>query len=78
MGDQRIHEEEQKTGKQKAQAVQKAIAQLSESHREVIVLKYSENLTIKEMSQILDCSEGTIKSRLYYALSHLRTQLNVK
>lgn len=46
----------------------KALEQLSESHKEVFVLKYSNGLTIREISQVLSCSEGTVKSRLFYAL----------
>ena len=49
-----------------------AIGQLSEIHREMIILKYSNNLTIKEISQVLACSEGTVKSRLYYAINNLK------
>lgn len=55
--------------------IHKAINQLSENHKEVIILKYSNNLTIAEIGQVLNCSEGTIKSRLYYALNNLRNNI---
>lgn len=58
--------------KEQLSNIQEAIEQLSETHKEVIVLKYSNNLTIPEISSVLDCSQGTVKSRLFYALKHLR------
>lgn len=48
---------------------------LSENHREVFVLKYSNNLTIQEISEICNCSVGTVKSRLFYALQKLKNKL---
>lgn len=56
-------------------SVREAISQLSQRHQEVIALKYSSNFTIQEISQILNCSEGTVKSRLFYALNRLKDQL---
>ncbi len=51
----------------KLKAIERAMSQLSPSHREVVVLKYSNNLTLNEISQVLDCRLGTVKSRLFYA-----------
>ncbi len=55
--------------------IKAAVEQLSESHREVFVLKYTNNLTLGEISQVCNCSVGTVKSRLFYALKNLKTQL---
>lgn len=52
--------------------IYKNMAQLSELHKEVIVLKYSSNLTITEISEVLECSEGTVKSRLFNAINNLK------
>ena len=43
--------------------------------RETFILRYQEELSIKEISQILDCSEGTVKSRLFYTLRKLAKSL---
>lgn len=52
--------------------VHAAMPQLSEEHREIIVLKYSQNLTIPEIAEVLQLSAGTVKSRLFYAIQKLR------
>ncbi len=48
-----------------------AIQTLSLEHREVIVLRYYENLKIHEIARQIGVSNGTVKSRLYYAVRHL-------
>lgn len=55
-----------------------ALENLSEMHKEVFVLKYSSNLTIKEISEIYNCSEGTVKSRLFYAMKKIKEIINAK
>ncbi|MEL6658951.1 MAG: RNA polymerase sigma factor [Bacteroidota bacterium] len=54
------------------QQIHQAMQLLSEQHREVILLKYTHNLSMVEISEVLQCSTGTVKSRLYYALKQLR------
>lgn len=48
-----------------------ALAQLSESHRAVIVLHEFEGLEYKEIAEHMDCSIGTVMSRLFYARKRL-------
>ncbi|MEO1451529.1 MAG: RNA polymerase sigma factor, partial [Bacteroidota bacterium] len=50
---------------------------LSEKHREVIVLRFQDELSIKQISEITTCSEGTVKSRLFYGLRKLASSLAV-
>lgn len=47
-----------------ADEVQKAIGELKEKFRLPILLKYSEGLSYEEIARVLDCSVGTISSRL--------------
>ncbi|MCP4442670.1 MAG: RNA polymerase sigma factor [Aureispira sp.] len=63
-----LGQKEETTEDNRLKNLSKALEQLTEAHKEVFVLKYSNGLTIKEIAQILDCSEGTVKSRLFYAL----------
>lgn len=56
--------------------VQAAIAQLPETQRETLVLYSEEQMTYAEIADIMDCSIGTVKSRLYYAKKNLRGLMN--
>lgn len=48
---------------------------LDEGQRTVFVLRFEENLSIKEIGDIMDISEGTVKSRLFYTLRKLSDRL---
>ncbi|MEQ9264510.1 MAG: RNA polymerase sigma factor [Balneolaceae bacterium] len=50
----------------------KALLQLPNEQRMVVIMKEYEGLTFKEIAEILDESENTIKSRLYYGLRALK------
>lgn len=53
----------------KAAAVRDALGVLSPKLRAVLVLRYFEGLSYEELSEVLDCSMGTVKSRLFRAHS---------
>ncbi len=55
--------------------VQKAINSLEEEHRMVIVLRDIQGLAYEEIARIVDCPEGTVKSRLYRARNTLKERL---
>ena len=57
------------------QAVRHALAQLSPEHREVVVLRYFADLTVREVARSAGVREGTVKSRLHRALRHMRELL---
>ncbi len=48
---------------------------LSPEHREVLLLRFMEELPLKDIALIAGCSEGTVKSRLFYALKKLSSAL---
>ena len=48
---------------------------LGPKHREVILLRYWQGLTIKEMAQILQIPAGTVGSRLAIGLQKLKNYL---
>lgn len=58
--------------------VEVALQNLSEDHREVFILKYSNNLSLQEISEVCKCSLGTVKSRLFYALKKMRELVKTK
>ncbi len=57
------------------QSLHRAMNQLSPDHRSVFVLRYIEHLSVKEISTVLSCAEGTVKSRLHYCTKKLANQL---
>lgn len=61
--------------RERREAVARALASLSPEQREVLVLKEFEGLKFREIADILGCPESTVKSRMYYGLSALRTAL---
>ncbi|MGB8382348.1 MAG: sigma-70 family RNA polymerase sigma factor [Dermatophilaceae bacterium] len=53
-----------------------ALSQLSSQHRDVVIALHYQRLTVAEAAERLDVPEGTVKSRAYYALRHLRSVLD--
>ncbi len=58
-----------------AEGLTRAIAALPEHHRTVIVLREIEGMAYDEIARILDCSVGTVMSRLHYARAKLKEAL---
>jgi RNA polymerase sigma-70 factor, ECF subfamily len=61
--------------------IDQALAQLSHEHRTVLVLHEFEELEYKEIAKAMECSIGTVMSRLFYArrkmavlLANLKTE----
>jgi RNA polymerase sigma-70 factor (ECF subfamily) len=58
-----------------SRAVRRAIGELSEEQREVVILKEYQGLTFLEIAQALDLPVSTVKTRLYRGLGQLRLRL---
>lgn len=61
--------------RERSAAVLQALERIPAEQREVLVLKEFEGLKFREIAEILDCPESTVKSRMYYGLSGLRAVL---
>lgn len=55
-----------------------ALAGLSEEHRETLLLRFVDGLSLKEISDALEIPLGTVKSRLHHALAVLRRDERTK
>jgi RNA polymerase sigma-70 factor, ECF subfamily len=55
--------------------LQQAIASLEEEHKEVVILRDIEDLSIEEICEITNLPDGTVKSRLHRARLALRKKL---
>jgi RNA polymerase sigma-70 factor (ECF subfamily) len=56
--------------------IDRALNQLSESHRTVLVLHEFEQMEYKEIARTMECSIGTVMSRLFYARRKLAALLS--
>jgi len=55
-----------------AQEIHASLDQLTPEQREVLVLRFLEDMTYQEIARVTGCPIGTVRSRLYYAKSALR------
>jgi RNA polymerase sigma-70 factor (ECF subfamily) len=60
---------------EQAEFVHHALDLLRPEHREVLLLRFLEDLSIQEMADTLRLSIGTVKSRLHYARLALRREM---
>lgn len=68
----------QETGEE----VRRALAELPEHYRSILVLRHYEDLKFREIAEILGLPEGTVKTRMTEALNEmarlLRRRLDLK
>ena len=57
-------------------AVRAALCQLTDEHREVLLLRYMQELDYGEIARALRISEGTVKSRINRAKARLKELLS--
>lgn len=57
------------------EAVQKALSTLSEEYREILLLRYMEELDYSEIAEVLQLPSGTVKSRINRAKAALKAAL---
>jgi len=55
-----------------------AMANLSAMHREVVLLRFVDDLTIDEIADALDVPAGTVKSRLHHAIAAMREDPRIR
>jgi RNA polymerase sigma-70 factor (ECF subfamily) len=51
------------------------LEKFDDGHRSAFLLRYQQDFSIKEIGEILSCSEGTVKSRLFYTTQKLAAKL---
>ena len=55
--------------------IEEALGKLSAEHREAVILKDVQGLSYKEIAEVMECTLGTVMSRLFYARQKLQTLL---
>tara|TARA_B110000285_G_scaffold121472_1_gene137340 strand:- start:1135 stop:1722 length:588 start_codon:yes stop_codon:yes gene_type:complete len=53
----------------------KALDHLEHEQKETFVLRFQEGFSLKEIAEIMECSLGTVKSRVYYSTKKLAKEL---
>lgn len=53
----------------------RALSRLEEKYKTVLLLRFYQDLAVKEIALILDCPEGTVKTNIRRGLQALRQQL---
>ncbi|MFM7736987.1 MAG: sigma-70 family RNA polymerase sigma factor [Alphaproteobacteria bacterium] len=61
--------------RQLRERVREAIEELTPDHKAVILLREVEGLSYDEISRVMQCSKGTVMSRLHYARKKLQKRL---
>jgi RNA polymerase sigma-70 factor (ECF subfamily) len=56
-------------------AIQDELRKMDPEQRSTFILRFQENLSIKEIGEILNCSPGTVKSRIFYTTKKLASRL---
>lgn len=59
------------------QMLREEIEHLDEIKKSTFLLRYQENFSLKEIAEIMQCSEGTVKSRLFYTTQKLADKLKI-
>lgn len=60
---------------ERREEIEQALAQLSPEHRETILLREVQGMEYTEIAEVMECSKGTVMSRLFYARKKLQTIL---
>ena len=71
----RVRTLEDSRSKQIAQAVNAAIAALSEDLRQAITLREIEGLSYEEIAELMNCPIGTVRSRIFRAREAIAARL---
>ena len=58
-------------------AFEESLQSLDDKHKEVFALRHLDGLSMKEIAEIMEINEGTVKSRLFYATKQLAEKLKV-
>lgn len=55
--------------------IYESLPKLKFVHKEVLLLRFWEQMSYQEISQVTDCNLGTVRSRLYYAKRALKQEM---
>ena len=53
----------------------KCLQELRHEHKEVLMLRFLEKMSYEQISRVVNCKIGTVKSRIYYAKNTLKKEM---
>ena len=72
--DELVTQEEQSEELENVELIKRALNELPVKSKTILSMFYVDNHSVKEISQILSLSDGTVKSRLFYARKMLKEE----
>jgi RNA polymerase sigma-70 factor (ECF subfamily) len=58
-----------------AAKIHRCLKKLRTEHREVLMLRFLEQMSYNEIAKVINCGPGTVKSRIYYAKLALKKEM---
>lgn len=71
-----VHSNNSDASDDKKERVRIGIQQLPQTQKIILTMFYLENLSLSEISNVLDIPKGTVKSRLFNARENLKSNIN--
>ena len=59
-------------------ALQEALARLPEKQKQVFLLRYHDEMSYKDMSEVLQTSEGALKASYHHAIKKIEEYFKIK
>jgi RNA polymerase sigma-70 factor (ECF subfamily) len=57
--------------------IREAIQSLPDPKKRALVMRYFSGMTVQQIAEVLQCPEGTVKSRIFHGLRHIRQRIAV-
>ena len=70
--------EESAASVEQQERIRALLEMLPERQREVVMLRYFEELSVEETARAMGCAEGTVKASLFQALRALKAKMGAK
>ena len=69
------HEDETNLAAENAEYIHAALQELAEEHREILMLRFLEEMNYEDIANVIGCPIGTVASRIHHAKRLMRTIL---
>ena len=67
--------DEERFSAEEAEHIHAALGDLPQEQREVLLLRFLEEMSYEQIAEVIDCPIGTVRSRIHYAKLALRAKL---